>query len=86
MAKATITESGLGVKLFLSFDEAAALLALLCRIGDKTDKEINWATLGVYDALFDVQAGVKRENPDLWPRRYDEFRSRLTELVDPDNV
>jgi hypothetical protein len=69
MARASITNSGLGVKLTLTFREAAALRALLARVGAETDEAINEATLGTFFQLDDLvnQCGGQ------WPEEFDYF-------------
>lgn len=82
MAKAYIHESGLGVKLYLSFEEAAALFALLARVGPATDLQINEATYQVFDELRDIKHEIENTNYDLWDRKFDDFAGRNSPLLD----
>lgn len=84
MAKAYIHESGLGVKLYLSFEEAAALFALLCRVGEATNPQINEATYQVFDELQNIKNEIEYTDEDLWDKKFDDFACSFSPLLDPD--
>lgn len=84
MARAYIHESGLGVKLYLSFEEAAALFALLCRVGAETNPQINEATYQVFLELQDIKNEIEDTDEDLWDKKFDGFACRFSSLLDPE--
>ncbi len=85
MARARINPDGTGVRLGLTFREAAALKALLQRVGDSTNAEINLETSSVYFSLAEVEEAVSRQNQSLWTGDFDDFACRGSVLVDEES-
>lgn len=88
MARAKVGKDGAGVRLYLSFREAAALFALLCRVGYETDLEISEATCDTWAALQDLKEYVDdpRATQSIWPRDFDAFSKLESSLVEDDEV
>lgn len=82
MATARIGKDGDRIVLKMSFEEAAAVHALLARVGPDTHDDINEETLDVYAALDDVKAEVEAEDKRLWCD-YSDFMVRPEPLLDP---
>lgn len=84
MARARVGNSGLTVKITLSFSEAAALHSLLQRVGPETNNAINDETLGLFGALDEVRDDVQEQDYRLWPITSLRFATRRSFLVDPE--
>jgi hypothetical protein len=85
MARAKVNTDGTGVRVGLSFREAAALHALLLRVGPETHEGIDEATVSLAFALADVRDAVEQEDKSLWPKDFDAFADRDVPLEDPES-
>lgn len=79
MARARILPSK--VSLTLSIREVAALHALICRVGPKTNLEVADATLDVFSELDDVRDELASQNLGIAEfREFETFRGNIREL------
>lgn len=81
MARSQISSKGNRVLLSLTFTEAAALEALLCRVDEGTNAGIYEATLEVWDELRDQRDVLSAAG--LLPEYFETFRAREEPLEDP---
>ena len=83
MASAKISSFGDAVVLRLTFREAAALHALLSRVGPETNPDINEGTEATFRALDRAGDMVQERDHNLWPNDYEDFSFSAGSLVDP---
>jgi hypothetical protein len=81
MARAKIANNGAEVILRINFTEAAALHALIARVGEDTNKLVCDHTMDTFGALDDIR--FKLDAQKLWPEAFAQFGRRASELVDP---
>lgn len=81
MARAKTNQWGDAVLLKLSFSEAAALHALLARVGPETDELIHDATFETFITLDNLRGELEDETQ--WPDVFDTFASREQALLEP---
>lgn len=81
MATARVNNDGDKVVLKLTFWEAAAIHAILCRVSEETDEAINDATHSAFSALDEVRTEDLYED---WPTEFEDFAGSWTALIDPD--
>jgi hypothetical protein len=81
MARSRVANGGNRVLLSLTFTEAAALEALLCRVDEETHEGIYATTLEVWDQLRDRRDELVAAG--LWPDYFESFRELEVPLYDP---
>lgn len=80
MAKAWISKSGSHTVLKLTFEEHAALAALLARVGPITNLNIHEVTYPIYNELAAV--GEMLQDQELLPDDFAEFANGQSPLVE----